>query len=146
MKRFSSSFVAICLSFIMFGCGLTDLIPPDPREDMSNDPITQDWKVISYSVNGETIVIEDEDVAVNIITASKWPKFSCEDGVNCVFEINENAREGTVEKVGEEYNITFPNTDSVLKGTIDENNQLTLEIVGKTAVMVFEAKEETEEE
>ena len=144
-KRFG---IIICLIGIIFmmGCSITDLIPPDPREDMSNDPITQDWRVISYSVNGETIVIEDEDVAVNIITASKWPKFSCEDGVNCVFEINENAREGTVEKVGEEYNITFPNTDSVLKGTIDENNQLTLEIVGKTAVMVFEAKEETEEE
>lgn len=144
-KRFG---IIICLIGIIFmmGCSFTDLIPPDPREDMSNDPITQDWRVISYSVNGETIVIEDEDVAVNIITASKWPKFSCEDGVNCVFEINENAREGTVEKVGEEYNITFPNTDSVLKGTIDENNQLTLEIVGKTAVMVFEAKEETEED
>ena len=146
MKKFYIILTTVIMSALLFGCGLTDLIPPDPREDMSNDPITQDWKVISYSVNGETIVIEDEDVAVNIITASKWPKFSCEDGVNCVFEINENAREGTVEKVGEEYNITFPNTDSVLKGTIDENNQLTLEIVGKTAVMVFEAKEETEEE
>ena len=144
-KRICLLFVFVFL-VILSGCSPADLIPPDPREDMSNDPITQDWKVISYSVNGETIVIEDEDVAVNIITASKWPKFSCEDGVNCVFEINENAREGTVEKVGEEYNITFPNTDSVLKGTIDENNQLTLEIVGKTAVMVFEAKEETDEE
>ena len=52
MKRFSGSIVAICLSFIMFGCGLTDLIPPDPREDMSNDPITQKWVVTENSAKG----------------------------------------------------------------------------------------------
>ena len=145
-KRICLLFVFVFL-VILSGCSPADLIPPDPREDMSNDPITQEWKIIEYTVNGETVVLEDDPAIVNVMMASKQPAFSCTDGVNCTFSVNGKSKDGTVSKDGDEYTITFPDPkSSSLKGTIDENNQLTLEIVGKTAVMVFEAKEETEEE
>ena len=83
-----------------------------------------------------------DDPEASAITASKQPKFSTSDGVNCWFEVNGNGRNGTIEKDCDEYKITFTDTDSVLRGTIDDDNHLTLEIVGKTSVMVFEAVEE----
>lgn len=138
MKRFLSSFVAICLSFIMFGCGLTDLIPPDPREDMSNDPITQKWVVTEYSAKGETIVLEEENPVVNAMVYSKLPKFTCEDGVNCVFEINEKEHSGTVSKEDDSYVITFDDTDKCFYGEINEDNELILKNDGSVKI-VFRA-------
>ena len=32
--------------------------------------------------------MEEENLVVNAMIDSKLPKFTCEDGVNCVFEIN----------------------------------------------------------
>ena len=106
----------------------------------SNSPdITSKWKIKEFTVNGKTTKVDETPFLVSVFTAKANPKFSCKDGVNCVFSLLDKTYTGTVTQEGDIYIIDFNNKKKNLYGMVVGNN-LILENEEETLELVFETK------
>ena len=105
------------------------------KENSDEISITSNWKLVSFTVNGEKTEVKDG------FDSSLYPTFSCPDGVNCVVSNGKEGHHGTIEEVDGKYMITFDGSSLVgMEGTIS-GNTLTLVNPKGTVEMVFATEE-----
>lgn len=123
-KKIISVVMMLILAFCMTACGSS------PK----GDKITSSWKLVEFTMNGETITYTDstrDDFA---------PKFSSKDGKTFVFDFNGKRHTGTLEKNGDKYILNYDDTAKQMEATIS-GDSMTIVIVGSDSMkLVFEAE------
>lgn len=98
------------------------------------EPITSNWELVEYTVNGKTTKVIDEAE-----DNPNSPSFVCKGNNSCVVSVNGKDHEGYMtESAKGKYKITFDDTDQGMTATI-KGHKLTLENDKKTVEIIFEA-------
>ncbi len=102
----------------------------------SNSAISDNWELVEYTVNGQTVKAENLSSEEREIS----PSFVCKDGKNCVVSLNRKDHKGHVTYLEKgKYSISFDDTDQGMTAHIS-GKKLTLINDSKTVTIVFEDK------
>lgn len=96
--------------------------------------ITSEWKIEQMTVNGKTM----SDASLQF--DPKAPKFSCKDGKNVTFTLNEKTHNGTATENNGVYLIAFDDSAREMEARI-ENSRLVMKIKDSDTIeLVFKLK------
>lgn len=116
---------------LLLGCGSSDF--------SGNASITDDWKLVQYTVNGKTE--KGEDIPFDSpLLLDRSPSFSCTDGTNFTFSNNGKSHSGTLTESEDGYILNYNDKTKQMEAKIS-GNRMTIHIVGKDSVeFIFETK------
>ena len=115
MKKKSTKTILL-FSFLL---GVIFLLGCTPkRDEYGNVPITSNWELVKFTVNGQTTDVQNESPLVKAVTASAYPKFKCKDGVNCTFTMSGKTHKGVINGQAGRYAIVFNDTSKSMMAEV----------------------------
>ncbi len=132
-KKYIFGICVFLLIGLLAGCGKSG------SDDTGDAAITSKWKIVEFTVNGETSRPTEEPFYVRLFIAGMDPAFSCKDGENCVFHLGKKDHKGTVVQEDDKYVIYYDDTKKPMIGRI-EGKQLIISDENDKFQFVFETK------
>ena len=119
----------LVMAGLLAACGKTE-----NKTKEGNVPLTSEWSLVEFTVNGNTTRADDLDEEVRKVA----PGFLCEDGENCIISNGGKNHPGTITKEGDQYVIRFDDTEATMSAEIS-GDTLTMTNNKGSVTFVFRA-------